>query len=113
MTVDSGTSPAGPAAGTHATFGARLAAAGERFGRLCVGVDPHARLLHDWGLDDDVAGLAAFSVRCVEAFAGRVGLIKPQVAFYERHGSAGLRVLEETLAAVSYTHLTLPTICSV
>lgn len=104
MTADSGTSPgtsatpAAPTAGAEATFGARLAAAGERFGRLCVGVDPHARLLHDWGLEDDVHGLAEFSARCVEAFAGRVGLVKPQVAFYERHGSAGLRVLEETLA---------------
>ena len=31
-------------------FGEQLVSAGERFGRLCVGIDPHAALLQDWGL---------------------------------------------------------------
>ena len=25
-------------------------------GPFCVGIDPHAALLHEWGLDDDVGG---------------------------------------------------------
>lgn len=79
-------------------FGNRLVEAGESYGQLCVGIDPHEGLLEAWGLSQDIAGLREFSLRCVEAFAGHVALIKPQVAFYERFGSAGYAVLEETLA---------------
>ncbi len=82
------------------TFGQRLLDAAADRGRLCVGIDPHASLLHSWGLTDDVAGLAEFSRRCVEAFADTAALVKPQVAFYERFGSAGFAVLEETLMAL-------------
>lgn len=83
---------------TTPTFGQRLHEAAAERGRLCVGIDPHASLLEAWGLGDDVAGLAEFSRRCVEAFADSAALVKPQVAFYERFGSAGFRVLEQTLA---------------
>jgi orotidine-5'-phosphate decarboxylase len=81
------------------TFGERLADAVTRCGPLCVGIDPSADLLARWGLPDDGAGLAAFGVRCVEALAGVVGVVKPQVAFFERHGSSGIAALEVTLAA--------------
>jgi orotidine-5'-phosphate decarboxylase len=40
-----------------------------------------------------------FGLRVVEATAGRAGIIKPQVAFFERHGSAGYAALEDVLAA--------------
>lgn len=83
-----------------AAFGDRLVAAGCEYGRLCVGIDPHAALLEAWGLADTVDGLRAFSEICVEAFAGRVALVKPQVAFYERFGAAGFAVLEGTLASI-------------
>lgn len=83
---------------TPRNFGNRLVEAGERYGRLCVGIDPHEALLDAWGLSPNVDGLREFSLRCVEAFAGHVALIKPQVAFYERFGSAGFAVLEETLS---------------
>jgi len=79
------------------TFGQQLLDAAASRGRLCVGIDPHAALLAQWGLGDDVAGLAEFSRRCVEAFAETVVLVKPQVAFYERFGAEGFRVLEQTL----------------
>lgn len=81
-------------------FGTRLADAMDRLGPLCVGIDPHASLLAAWGLPDDVDGLRSFSLTVVEALAGRVAAIKPQSAFFERHGSAGVAVLEEVLAAV-------------
>ena len=81
-------------------FGARLADAMDDLGPLCVGIDPHPGLLQAWGLGDDVAGLREFSARVVEALGGRVAAIKPQSAFFERHGSAGVAVLEETLAAL-------------
>ncbi|WP_172120073.1 orotidine-5'-phosphate decarboxylase [Actinomyces faecalis] len=81
-------------------FGARLAAAMDEHGPLCVGIDPHPGLLQAWGLADDAAGLREFSLRVVEALGGRVAAVKPQSAFFERHGSAGVAVLEETLAAL-------------
>lgn len=81
-------------------FGQRLVDAGERHGRLCVGIDPHAGLLEQWGLPNTVDGLREFSRVCVDAFAGEVALVKPQVAFFERFGSQGFAVLEETLGAL-------------
>jgi orotidine-5'-phosphate decarboxylase len=82
-----------------ASFGARLADAFDAHGQLCAGIDPHAYLLDDWGLTDDAAGVREFGLRVVEAASGVVGVVKPQVAFFERHGSAGLAALEDVLAA--------------
>jgi orotidine-5'-phosphate decarboxylase len=83
--------------GLMETFGARLRAAMEVRGPLCVGIDPHASLLRKWGLDDDVHGLESFSHTVVEAIGEEVAIAKPQSAFYERHGSSGIRVLESTI----------------
>lgn len=81
------------------TFGARLAAAMDDHGPLCVGIDPHESLLADWGLPDDATGLRSFARTVMEAVGGRVAAVKPQAAFFERHGSAGVAVLEEVVAA--------------
>ena len=83
------------------SFGSRLSQAFETHGQLCVGVDPHASLLVDWGLSDDVLGLRTFSNTVVEAAVGRVGIIKPQVSFFERFGSKGFAVLEDTCQKAS------------
>jgi orotidine-5'-phosphate decarboxylase len=93
--------PAAEPAGAVAPvpFGARLAAAMDAHGPLCVGIDPHASLLRAWGLPDDVHGLREFSLRVVDALGGQVAAVKPQAAFFERHGSRGLAVLEEVIAA--------------
>ncbi|GAA0414632.1 orotidine-5'-phosphate decarboxylase [Leifsonia naganoensis] len=82
-----------------AAFGDRLAEAFAERGRLCVGIDPHAHLLADWGLPASAAGVREFGLIAVEAAAGRAGLVKPQVAFFERFGSAGYAALEEVIAA--------------
>jgi orotidine-5'-phosphate decarboxylase len=79
-------------------FGTRLAEAIETRGRFCVGIDPHAALLHEWGLADDVASLERFALTVVEAVAPVVGVVKPQSAFYERFGSRGVAVLERVIA---------------
>ncbi len=79
------------------SFGQQLSAAMDDLGPLCVGIDPHDALLRDWGLSVDVAGLREFAERCVTAFGGQVALVKPQSAFFERFGSAGVAVLEATL----------------
>ncbi len=81
------------------SFGSRLGAAMAARGPLCVGIDPHPALLKSWGLDDDAAGLRSFSLTVLEAVASLAAAVKPQVALFERHGSAGMAVLEELLAA--------------
>jgi orotidine-5'-phosphate decarboxylase len=81
------------------TFGQRLQAAFDTGGQLCVGIDPHAFLLKEWNLTDDAAGLREFGLRVVEATVNRAAIVKPQVAFFERHGSAGYRALEDVLGA--------------
>ena len=80
------------------TFGTRLHAAIAARGPLCAGIDPHAALLQQWGLADDVAGLERFALTAVEGLAPHVSVIKPQSAFYERFGSRGIAVLERVIA---------------
>jgi orotidine-5'-phosphate decarboxylase len=80
-------------------FGARLHRAMATRGRLCVGIDPHARLLTAWGLNDDVAGLERFTLTVVDALADRTAVFKPQSAFFERFGSRGIAVLERAVVA--------------
>lgn len=89
-----------PAAGRE-TFGSRLGRAMADRGPLCVGIDPHPALLQRWGLTDDAAGLERFSLTVLEAVGSLAAAVKPQVALYERHGSAGIAVLERTLAAAA------------
>ena len=82
------------------SFGARLRVAMDELGPLCAGIDPHPGLLAHWGLDENVQGLERFALTCVDAFAGTVAVVKPQSAFFERFGSAGVAVLERTLAGL-------------
>jgi orotidine-5'-phosphate decarboxylase len=82
-----------------ASFGDRLLDAFATSGHLCVGIDPHPYLLQEWDLPDSGKGLREFGLRAVDAAAGAAGIVKPQVAFFERHGSAGYDALERTLAA--------------
>jgi len=83
----------------RAPFGRRLAEAMAERGPLCVGIDPHPALLRAWGLADDASGLRDFSLRVLEAAGPRAAALKPQSAFFERHGSRGVAVLEDLLAA--------------
>jgi orotidine-5'-phosphate decarboxylase len=79
-------------------FGSRLRKAMDTRGPLCVGIDPHAALLGSWSLPDSVQGLERFALTVVEALAERVAVLKPQSSFFERFGSAGIAVLERTIA---------------
>jgi orotidine 5'-phosphate decarboxylase subfamily 2 len=82
------------------TYGARVRALTDARGRFCAGIDPHPELLAAWGLADDPSGLEQFALTCAEVLAPHVAVVKPQSAFFERHGSAGVAVLERTLAAI-------------
>lgn len=86
-------------------FGERIRRALFAHGPLCVGIDPHAKLLADWGLSDDASGVREFGLRTVEAAAGRVGIVKPQVSFFERFGSTGIAALEDVLSAARSAEL--------
>jgi orotidine-5'-phosphate decarboxylase len=70
-------------------------------GPLCVGIDPHPQLLRAWGLPETAGGLETFAMTAAEAVAGTVAVVKPQSAFFEVFGSAGIAVLERVIAACS------------
>jgi len=76
-------------------FGDRLSSAMRATAPLCVGIDPSPQLLQRWGLSDDAPGLAAFGIAVLDAVEGLVPVVKPQSAFFERFGSAGVAALEE------------------
>jgi orotidine-5'-phosphate decarboxylase len=80
-------------------FGDRVRGTLETFGPLCVGIDPHPHLLEKWDLEASAAGAREFGLRVVDAAAGRVGVVKPQVSFFERHGPDGFIALEQVIAA--------------
>ena len=88
---------AGAAISAVVSFGERLEQVFATHGQLCVGIDPHAWLLSAWGLPDSAAGAEAFGRKVVETSAGSVGIVKPQVAFFERFGSTGYAALERIL----------------
>lgn len=81
------------------TFGQRLRQSMAARGPVCAGIDPHAGLLRQWGLEDSPAGVREFSLRTIDALYDRAAAFKPQSAFYERHGAEGVAALEETLRA--------------
>jgi orotidine-5'-phosphate decarboxylase len=81
-----------------ATFADSLAALDSPAARLCVGIDPHPGILSDWGLPDTADGIKTFGTTIVDAAKHHgVALLKPQVAFFERHGIAGLSALAEII----------------
>ncbi len=75
------------------SFADRFAVVRDTCGPLVIGADPHGELLGRWGLGDDADGLERFTDIVLAAATGSVGLIKPQSAFYERHGWRGIRAL--------------------
>ena len=80
------------------SFARRFAAIRAVRGPLVFGLDPSADLLDSWGLGDSADGLDRFADIVLAAAAGPVGLVKPQSAFYERHGWRGVRTLQRLVA---------------
>lgn len=79
-------------------FADRLSALHRPADRLCVGVDPHPSILRDWGLPDSATGCGQFGRQIVGHLSEHgVTIIKPQVAFFERHGIAGMSALSTLL----------------
>lgn len=92
------------------SFADRLDHAVSRFGPGCVGLDPHLHLLpaerraRFEGLTGAAfrataaAEILAWGLQVLDAVAGQVGVIKPQVAFFEQLGSHGWATLEQLVA---------------
>ncbi len=83
------------------TYRKRLSIIAEERGSLCVGIDPHPNLLDAWGLPRDASGLERCARTVVEALGTQVAVFKPQSAFFEQYGSAGIAVLERVLGDIS------------
>ncbi|EJF86873.1 orotidine-5'-phosphate decarboxylase [Candidatus Bartonella washoeensis] len=69
----------------------------EIYGPLCIGFDPSHQVLHSWKLSFDYKGLKDFCDILLTAVIGKVGIIKPQVAFFELYGVEGLQALKELI----------------
>lgn len=79
---------------------ARLAARAASVGTvLCVGIDPTPDALPQ-GFSPDIAGVERFALLTVEATAPVAAAMKPNLAFFEAFGSAGLAALERVRAAI-------------
>ena len=79
-------------------FTARLATAGRELGSaLCLGLDPTGCR--------DAAEVERFCAAMLEAALPHVVAVKPNLAFFEQHGSAGLRVLERVRGMVPESRL--------
>jgi orotidine-5'-phosphate decarboxylase len=81
------------------SFARRFAVARAARGPLVFGLDPSGDLLESWGLGDSADGLDRFADIVLAAADGPVGLVKPQSAFYERHGWRGIRTLQRLIAS--------------
>lgn len=79
-------------------FAHRFIALARERSPLCLGIDPSAELLDHWGLSDDAEGVRRFCGIVLDAAVELVPMMKPQMAFFERHGSAGYA---EAAAAVA------------
>ena len=64
---------------------------------LCVGADPHPEILHGWGLDVSIKGLAEFNNVFLDCLPEALAIVKPQVSLYESYGSRGMAELEDLL----------------
>ena len=80
-------------------FGLRLSNSMAKYGPLCVGIDPHRKLLTDWGYNVDAEGAELFSMRMLQAANGRAAAVKFQTSMFERYGAKGFEALERVLYA--------------
>ncbi|WP_273790935.1 orotidine-5'-phosphate decarboxylase [Bartonella sp. CM31XJBT] len=69
----------------------------EIYGPLCIGFDPSHKVLQSWNLSCDYKGLKDFCDILLTAVMGKVGMIKPQAAFFELYGVEGLQILKELI----------------
>ncbi len=81
------------------SFADRLVAGVRARGPLCVGIDPHVKLVPGLFGAPGAQSARAWGLALVERCAGRVAVVKPQAGLFERWGAAGLSALEDVCAA--------------
>lgn len=81
------------------TFSKKLETAFDSKGQLCVGIDPHEDILIENGFEVSAKGVLDFGLAMLDQLDGAVSIVKPQVSFFERFGSAGFNSLELVLDA--------------
>jgi orotidine-5'-phosphate decarboxylase len=82
------------------SFAERFQRLAEARSPLCLGVDPSPALLAQWGLARDASGAGRFCNILMEAMADRVAIVKPQSAFFEQFGPAGMDELARVVRAI-------------
>lgn len=83
-----------------ATYLERLAARSAAVGSvMCLGLDPDPAALPS-GFSGDLASVERFAALILEAAVPFAAAVKPNLAFYESHGSAGLAALERLRARI-------------
>jgi len=75
----------------------RLSDAIAESGPLCVGLDPSPETLSSWKLPDTPRGALELCNVVLEACSGLIGIVKPQVGFFERFGATGFSALEDVI----------------
>lgn len=83
------------------SFGERLVKTFATSGQLCVGMDPSGEQLKQWGLAETAAGAEQFCMQIMDICLGEIGVLKPQVSFFEQFGSVGFAALERVLVRAS------------
>ncbi len=71
-----------------ASFACQFQARAERYSPFCLGIDPSDKVLRDRSLADTCADWSEQIIK------EGVAVVKPQVAYFERFGSQGIKVLE-------------------
>src|SRR4051794_41846993 len=74
-------------------FPARLLRLIDERSPLCLGIDPARGSLEAAGLPDSPDGIDRFAGALLDAALDSVAAVKPQMAYFERFGPAGLEVL--------------------
>lgn len=99
---------------TGESFFARVRRRWEAGMLLCVGLDPEPdrlpRTVRPAGTSPEAIAEAilAFNQRIIEATAEFVCAFKPNSAFYEAHGPAGMAALQQTIAYIHRQHPEVP-----
>ena len=77
-----------------------MAAIAKKGSPVCVGIDPSfAKLPPELKKGDEPAAIERFSLAVIEAVAAAVPAVKPQIAYFERYGAAGVAACERVISA--------------
>ena len=89
----------------RANFADRLVAATRRHGVLCVGIDPAPEKIPALFGPPGPSSLESFCRAVLARCSGKVGVVKPQSAFFETYGTPGVLALERVVDAAHQADL--------